>query len=116
MIYLNKLFVDDPGANLALRDFPSSGEYDLTSRISRDKTLDGGGVLTHHGTSFFDRTFRVEGRVSEAEAAVLKQFQDNGILVRISFWEGCFSGHIYQLNIQRDGNATIVFYFKEKLS
>ena len=116
MIYLSKLYVDDPGSNVALRNFQKTGEYDSTARISRDKTLDGGGVLSHHGTSFVDRDFEVECRVNEAEAAVLKLFHENGILIRLSFWEGSYTGLIFRLNVRRDGIANIVFYFKEKLS
>ncbi|WP_319525685.1 hypothetical protein [uncultured Desulfosarcina sp.] len=116
MIYLSKIYVDDPGSNITLRNFPETGEYDSTARIDRVKTLDGGGVLSHNGTSCVDRDFEVECRVSEAEAAVLKLFHENGILLRLSFWEGSFKAYIFRLNIQRDGAAAIVFYFKEKLS
>jgi hypothetical protein len=116
MIYLSKLYVDDPGSNIALRNFPETGEYESTARIGRDKTLDGGGVLTHHGTSFVDRNFEVECRVTAVEGQTLKIFHEKGVLIRISFWEGAFNGYIFQLNIQRDGTATIVFYFKEKLA
>ena len=116
MIHISRQSVDDPGDSVRLRNYQVTGDYDSTARISRTKTLDGGGVLSHYGTSVTDRDFKVEARLSETEATSLKALHENGVLALISFWEGVFSGYIYHLKVTRDGKTEITFYFKEKLT
>ena len=116
MIFLSKTSIDDPGSNLRIRNYQVTGEYSSTARISRAQTLDGGGVLSHYGTSVTDRDLPIDCRVTDTEAAALRQLHESGVLIRISFWEGAFSGYIYRLNIRRDGVTQITFYFTEKLT
>jgi hypothetical protein len=115
MIILSRT-VADPAGRVILRNYQLSGEYDNTARISRQKTLDGSSVLSHYGTSDTDRNFTVECRLSSEEFFRVDGFFKNGTPLRISFWEGSFTGYIQRMRVQRDGAASLVFYFKENLT
>jgi hypothetical protein len=115
MIFLSRTTADSAG-QIILRNYQLSGDYENTARISRDKTLDGGSVFSHYGVTDTDRTFLIECRLSTPEAVALKAYFENAVVLRISFWEGSFSGYIYRLSIRRDGTAKITFYFSEKLT
>ena len=116
MIFLSKTLVEQAGENVILRNYQLSGEYDSTARIDRARTLDGGGVLTHHGVSVTDRNFQVDCRLTPEEFKNLSTLHENAAVLRISFWEGVFLGHIYRLQAQRDGTARIIIYFSEKMA
>jgi hypothetical protein len=106
----------DANGHVILRNYQNSGEYNSTARIQRSKTLDGGGLLSPYGTSPTDRDFIVDCRLTKSEQAILKALHENCTLVRISFWEGSFTGYIHDADIQRNGTAKITFWFQEKLT
>lgn len=115
MIILSKTTADSAG-RVALRNYQLSGEYDGTARIDRAKTLDGGSVISHYGVSDTDRELLVDCRMTAAEMAIVKSFYENASVLRISYWDGAFTGYIYRMRAGRDGTARIVFYFSEKLT
>ena len=115
MIILSKTTADSSG-QVIIRNFQDSGEYQNTARISRQKTLDGSSTISHYGTTDTDRDFTVECRLSPEAFALVNGFFKSGSPLRISFWEGSFIGYIQRMQVQRDGVASIVFYFKEALT
>lgn len=115
MIILSKTVADASG-RVILRNYQDSGDFENTARISRQATLDGSSVLSHYGVTDTDRNFTIDCRMTKIEAATVKSLFNNAVPLRISFWEGTFTGYIYHLNIQRDGTAQITFYFSEKLT
>ena len=106
----------DPTGPIQLRNYQLSGEYDSTARISRTATLDGSSHFDHFGVSDTDRNFSIQCRLTMTEQSLLKSLYESGASVRISFWEGCFSGYIAGLKILRSGEATVRFYFRERLA
>lgn len=106
--------IKDSIGTIWLNNYQVTGEYENRARISRVKTLDGGAVLSHYGTSVADRDLKIDLRLSNAQQAALKTLFENGTEILISFWEGAFIGLIYQLRIARDGVASIIFMFKEQ--
>lgn len=116
MIIVSKTVADADSRQLKLRNYQISGSFDNVARISRYKTLDGGSVFSHYGVTDTDRNFNVQCRMPADDLAVLQSLFESADLVRISFWEGAYSGYIYSLKHDRNGVAKIVFYFKEKLT
>lgn len=114
MIGIQNSIKDNIGT-IWLRNYQDSGPYASMARISRQKTLDGGSVFSHMGVSVTDRNFSIECRLSSEEAAGLKTLYEGGAELMISTWEGAFIGLIAKLDIERDGAAEILFYFKEQL-
>ena len=114
MIGIQNTIKDDIGT-IWIRNYQDSGPYSSTARISRQKTLDGGSVFSHMGVSVTDRDFSIECRLSPDEAANIKTLYEDGAELMISTWEGAFIGLIAKLDIERDGTAEILFYFKEQL-
>lgn len=115
MIILSKTTADGSG-RVILRNFQNSGDYQNTARISRQKTLDGSSVISHYGTTDADRNFSIDCRLTPEEFSLVNGFFKGGTPLRISFWEGSFIGYIQRIQVQRDGVASIVFYFKEALT
>ena len=115
MIILSKTTADAAG-RVTLRNYQLSGGYENTARISRQKTLDGSSMLSHYGVTDTDRDFTIDCRMTKIEATAVKSFFNNAVPLRISFWEGAFTGYIYRLRVARDGSAQISFYFSEKLT
>lgn len=108
--------VKDSIGTVWLRNFQDTGEYSSRARISRSKLLNGGTHISHRGVTDTDRDFSVDCRLSTEERDAIDTFYRAGAELMISFWEGSFIGLIAGLDIQRDGSATILFYFKEKLA
>lgn len=115
MISIAKITADIDGV-LTLRNYQDTGDYKNTARISRTATLDGGSHFSHFGVTDTDRNFEALCRVSPSEFVKLKSLFEASTAIRISFWEGSFLGYIYRLSVGRDGKATIIFYFSEKLT
>ena len=108
--------VQDSVGTLWLDNFQVSTPFDLTSRINRVKTLDGGTSVTNYGATELDRDLIIEGRLTPAKAEILKTFQDNGAELVVSYWGGAYLCLIYHLLCARDGLYKITFYIKEKLT
>lgn len=115
MIYIAKITADSNGL-LSLRNYQLSGDYDSTARISRTALLDGTSHLSNFGVTDSDRDFKIDCRVSGSELIRLKEIHEAAEIIRLSFWEGSFLSMIYRLSIKRNGETSITFYFKEKLT
>ena len=87
-----------------------------TARISRAVLLNGSSYFSNHGVSETDRDFVINCRLSQEEGTLLKEIYKNAETIRLTFWEGCFLALIYRCEIQRNGEAEITFYFKEKVA
>ena len=115
MIGVQSTVKDDVGT-IWIRNYQDSGGYSSKARIFRQKTLDGGSVFSHLGVSVTDRDFLIKCRLSPEEAENIKALYQAGSELMVSFWEGSFLGIVAELDIDRDGEAQILFYFKEKLT
>jgi len=113
MISLSRL---SPGPGLKIRNYQGSGAYVNTARISRTALLNGSSNFSNYGVSDTDRDFIINCRLSQEEKKLLKEIYKNAETVRLTFWEGSFLALVYRCEIQRDGEAEITFYFKEKLA
>ena len=107
--------IADPDGRVLLRHLTRRPAYDGTARISRVKTLDGDGVLTHNGVAAIDGQLEIECRLTAAQFATLKGFYENSRAVVISYWAGAYLGYIYRLRAA-GAVATIVIYFEEQLA
>ena len=116
MISITRTSIDGPGGPVQLRNYRDSAEYDSTARLNRVKTLDGGSSFSHFGVSDTDRDFVVECRLTPLEYALLDALHRSAALIRIAFKEGVYLGFIYRLRVRSNNEATITFYFKEKIS
>jgi hypothetical protein len=56
--------------HVILRDLPSSELHEVTRRVGRAKTLDGGVAINDGGHSHGDRTFRVRWRIMDNDQRV----------------------------------------------
>lgn len=114
MISISTLTQNSSGS-VVLHESPESSFEDMSARISRTKTLDGGVTITHSGFSHGDRTFTILAEVTEAEADVLKTIHQTETMVWISCKEGFFSGVIDFLETD-SGSLNMSILIKEKLS
>ncbi|BBO73467.1 hypothetical protein DSCW_08840 [Desulfosarcina widdelii] len=113
MIFISKTTADSNG-HLRIRNYQLTAPYENTARISRDKTLDGGGVLSHYGVSEIDRSLVAECRLSDTDIAIIRSLFENASQIRVSYWDGAYIGYIYGLKAARDGVSRITIYFSEK--
>ncbi len=94
---------------------PDSDLYKNSRRMTRTPTLDGGCSITDQGVSVSDRTLQVrETGVSEGKANLLQYIFQTYSLVRVSFYDGCFSAAIESLNLN-EGNLDMKILIKERL-
>lgn len=114
MISISTLTQNTSGSLVLYEDADSSFE-EMTARISRTKTLDGGVSINHSGFSHGDRTFTISAEITEAEAIILKNIHQTETLVWISCKEGFFTGVIESIDIE-DGSLDMSILIKEKLS
>ncbi len=114
MISLYKTSANDLGSSIVLRNVLDFGEYASTARISRKKTLDGGGVITSFGHSVKDMERTVECLVTRDVADVLETLHENTVELRIGLPGKNYNGYIYRLNIDGRGVARINFIFTEE--
>lgn len=116
MISITRTSIDAPGGPVQLRNYRDSAEYDITARLNRVKTLDGGCAFSHSGVTDSDRDFIVECRLTQPEYVLLDALHRSSALIRIAFKEGIYLGFIYRLRVRPNKEATITFYFKEKIA
>ena len=94
---------------------PDSDLYKNSRRMSRTATLDGGCSITDQGVSVSDRTLQVrETGVSESKANLLWYMFKTYSLVRVSFYDGCFSAAIERMNLN-EGNLDMRILIKERV-
>ncbi len=99
---------------VVIYESPNSVLTDGGARISRMATLDGGVVIDHFGFVHGDRTFDIEARVDEAQAAIITQMRNNESLMHLSCAEGFFSCVVASCRID-NGDLILSVFIKEKL-
>ena len=60
-------------SNVVFEESPKSKLRDLSARVSRTATLDGGCVITHSGVTDADRTFDIRAELTEDQADALRE-------------------------------------------
>ena len=108
------LTISDNATILEINERSETDCGDFAPRVQRVATLDGGSVITNHGFSHCDRTFRIVAGMSRAEVLALQQMIGAGGLLYLSCVEGYFSGVISRF-VPGNGVASITFWVKERL-
>jgi len=83
------------------------------ARLARVKTLDGGVVINHFGTSVGDITLIVETELSTSESDKLWTIFENSTNILISIMDGLFLAAIKDLKIN-NGKVKITIYIEQK--
>jgi len=112
MISISTTTASATGA-VILDEIQGSILFDMPSRVSRTKTLDGGVYINHSGFSHGDRTVTVVAKVTEGKWDVLNQIYQNETIVLLSMPGGIYTAAIE--NLRREGvTVTIKIMLKEK--
>jgi hypothetical protein len=82
---------------------------EISRRLSRSATLDGGGVLVDSGYSASDRVLTVNARVTSAEQAILEYIAKNYTRVTVVTAEGVFSCGVSNL-VTDNGDVTLTLW------
>lgn len=116
MIGISSLTFDLKGS-IILRGYEKSSTLiDLSRRITRTATLDGGVDIEDRGLSHGDRTLTVSIKnISKESAGTLKYLIENYAEVRVSTNEGCFLAVIKTHRI-RSGDLNLKIFVKSKLT
>jgi len=106
-----------PGSNapVIINEIGTSALQKATARISRIKTLDGGSFISHRGYSDTDRLLIVNARLSESKSNLLWNLFTDEILLNVSIVDGCYSGAIESLSIDK-GDIKMKIFIIERLS
>lgn len=95
---------------------PLSDEPDRReARISRSKTLDGGCVIVHQGTTDADRTIKITERLSSADRATVLGWYEDAEALSVSTRDGLYSAFISQFFDDR-GKIELTILIKEKIA
>ncbi|MBN2397108.1 MAG: hypothetical protein JXI32_01905 [Deltaproteobacteria bacterium] len=107
--------VQDSNGAVVVPLLPDSKIKDISRRVSRTQTLDGGCVITDGGFSHGDRTWEVVTKYDQSRWNALLHLAEDYSLVMISSAEGLFLGTI---SLLEPVDATIRFrvLLKEKLT
>ena len=112
MISLSKITQSTTNAAIIIRDSVRTRIKNITGRISRSATLDGGAVIEHLGVSDGDRRFQVFAQVSESDAVTLWAIFKNETFINISTKDGFFYGVIESMAIDF-GSLSMIILIKE---
>ena len=97
-----------------VEELPSrSTIYELSARVNRTATLDGGAVVDHLGYSDGDREFRIVCQYEEAVFDRLLSMFKNQTFVNLATRDGFFYGVISALKMSEDF-VTVTFLPKER--
>lgn len=86
---------------------------DLTARVSRTATLDGGCVITHSGVTDADRTLDIRAQLTADQADNLQAIYESETYVYLSCSQGFFYGVMDTCKIS-NGDLRLKFLIKEK--
>lgn len=81
---------------------------DNRARVNRQKTLDGGAFINHSGFSDGDRTFNINQKITEDQAAVIWYMFQSHTFLHIATDAGFFKGVIESLKIKNGDMACVV--------
>ena len=112
MISLSTITANTAG-NIVINQVLTSDMGSKTARVSRTATLDGGVYINHSGYTDGDRTLRIKGKVSTAQAVILKSLFEDYTTALISFIDGLFLGAISTLSTE-NGKLTMTFLIEQK--
>lgn len=98
-----------------LRLSPGTDLVNVSRRVSRIATLDGGCIITDHGVSHADRTFEISiaNIPPDLERRLFGLYVTYAWL-RVSTWEGVYRSKISRYRY-REGTLSITILIKEKL-
>ena len=96
------------------QELPSSRFKEITPRITKSKTLDGGVYIDHRGVVEGDREFDIRARLDEEESA-LELLHKNETLVNIACVQGFFLGAISYLSID-NGELDMTFWVHDSVT
>ena len=106
----------DPDGHLILQPLPSSEMSEITRRMNRVATLDGGVVVNDSGHSAGDRTFRVRWRIrSESELRAVQRMVRMHPAVIVSARDGVFRAAPSSVE-QRNGEGVLLLLVLEELT
>jgi hypothetical protein len=100
------------GKNLLLKEDPNFTPKQLTARVQRTATLDGGVVVDHMGVSNGDLTFDITAQITEAQESILWDMFTTQTYITVSVATGFYLGVIDQMNINR-GTARLTILVAE---
>ena len=104
----------DPLGHVGIDNLPASELGDVTRRVNRSKTLDGGVAINDGGYSAGDRTFRVRWKIRSADQfqQVQRMVQLYSLLTVITT-EGVFTAAPESLT-DRGGIGTLTLLVKDQ--
>jgi len=97
------------------QELPSSRFKEITPRITKSKTLDGGVYIDHRGVVEGDLEFDIRARLDEEESAALELLHKNETLVNIACVQGFFLGAISYLSID-NGELDMTFWVHDSVT
>lgn len=100
------------GRNIVFDDTFLSETEELSARVSRVKTLDGGCEILHSGVSESDRTMRLSVFLLSQKAEILKTLFWNETLVTVANNDGVYYGTIEKYR-NDNGKITMSVLIKE---
>lgn len=96
---------------IVIREDPKSDFGNVTLRVSRSATLDGGCVIDNQGVSDSDRTFTIYATLNEQEASIVYNIASLYTEAIMSCNQGLFIGVISEINMGK-----ITFLVKERIA
>ncbi len=114
MIGISTIDYNSSGA-LIIREATDSEMKSLSARLSRERTLDGGVVLTHSGVSHGDRTLSVMAAITEAEEEALRTIFEDETILQFALPDGFYTGAIERI-VTDNGDLSMSVLIKEKIA
>lgn len=106
----------DPDGHVIIHELPSSEISEVSRRVNRIKTLDGGVVINDGGHSAGDRDFVIRWRPrNRAEYAYVQRLVRVHSRVRVSVREGVFLAAQQSINL-RDQQAELRLLITEQVA
>jgi hypothetical protein len=99
--------------NVIIKESMASDTGAKTARVTRTATLDGGVYISHSGYTDGDRTLRIKGRITEAQATILNSLFEDHTSCLIGLKDGLYFGAISTLNTQ-NGSLKMNFLIENK--
>ena len=90
-------------------ELPGTKFKDLSPRVTKSKTLDGGVVYDHRGMVTADREFNIRALLSKVQTEALQTIIENETYVNLACEEGFFEGVISRAKINA-GNLDLDFW------
>jgi hypothetical protein len=102
-------------AGVIFQELPSSKFKEISPRITKSRTLDGGVYIDHRGVAEGDREFVIKARLDKETADALELLHLNETLVNIACLQGFFLGAISYLSID-NGEMELTFWVHDSVT